>query len=119
MNRNRHGYRNRDTWVFQAGEEGGKTFRKIMKGQGAGRKHARLHQPLAACFFFRGGRLVRINLFRNDSVNNRNYRDADEKREHHRPGSCLLSAKGIRQLLEARRQDLHERDIKHDASRKT
>ena len=90
MDGNSYGNGNSNLWGFQAREERGEALGEIVDGQREGSEHAGLHQPLAACFFLSGGRLVRVDLLRHEAVNDGDNRNAREEGPHHRPGGARL-----------------------------
>ena len=90
-----------------------------MQAQCAGGKYASFHQLFASCLFGRRSRLMGVDLFRHEPVNDGNDGDASKEGADGGPSAGDFAPEGVGKLRHAFGENLHEGDVEHDTGRKT
>ena len=90
-----------------------------MQPQRAGGKYASFHQLFASCLFGRRSRLMGVDLFRHEPVNDGDNGNASKEGTDGGLGASGFSPEGVGKLGHAFGENLHEGDVEHDPGRKT
>ena len=117
MNGNRHCHRHPDLRILYRRDKGREPLREVVHPERYGSEYPGSHQrPLPRPIVDRT-RLVRVDFFGDQPVDQRNYRDPTKKREQHQPLAGRIP-KLRDERLASLRQNFYQRDIDHHTGRK-